>query len=151
MTDAPELRVEEETPPPPDNPYLEVYERAQEIIRDLQVHGTKFGPRYTAGIWNVVCRIDQKDENGRPYLQVQKWRPDSVTGVYKWGHGGKTYLSPHAPAREILGIIFYLFKAFDEHELREFFKYKGKALFGPHISLEALMAAADQLETRDGE
>ena len=36
----------------------------------------------------------------------------------------------------------------EEHECREHFKLDGRSIFGPHHSVEALLALADAVETR---
>jgi len=36
----------------------------------------------------------------------------------------------------------------EEHEARERFTLDGKSIFGPHHSIEALLALADEVETR---
>lgn len=95
--------------------------------------------------------VDKKDPNGRLYLQVKCWRPDVGTGQFAWGAGGKTYLGEHMTDDEIMKIAFGLFRAYEEHECREFFKYNGRSIFGPHISIEALYEAAapENLTYRD--
>lgn len=86
----------------------------------------------------------------RVYMQVFCFRKDTVTGEWGWGKGGKFYLSPHMTDQEIVQNAFGLFKAYEEHECREFFKYKDKRIYGPHISLEALLEVADKTTYREG-
>ena len=88
---------------------------------------------------------------GRWYIQVECDRPDSFTDLLGVGRGGKGYLSPHMIPGEIVRKAFGLFAAYEEHECREFFTYKGKRVFGPHISIDALLEVADQVEARDSE
>jgi len=85
---------------------------------------------------------------GRVYLQVQCWRPDTFTGEMDYGRGGKIYLSPHMVDSEIVRKAFQALLGYEEHEAREFFMYKGKRVFGPHIDVDALVEIADRLETR---
>lgn len=114
-------------------------------------------------VLDLVSRISYKDEDdwelrvaydlkgdpvGRVYLQVVHYRPDAVTGVMGIGHGGKRYLSPHMVDGEIVRIAFNSFLAYEEHEVREFFKYQGRAVFGPHIDVNYLWRVADKLEVR---
>lgn len=97
----------------------------------------------------LICQWDKTFGN-RLYLQVQCWRPDTFTGEHGWGYGGKAYLSEHMTDGEILRLAFSLFAKYEEHECREFYKYKGKALFGPHIDPLALWEIADRLDFRPG-
>lgn len=84
----------------------------------------------------------------RVYMQVTCFRKDTVTGQWGYGKGGKFYLSPHMTDQEIVQNAFGLFKAYEEHECREFFMYKGKRIYGPHISLDALLEIADRTTYR---
>lgn len=85
---------------------------------------------------------------GRVYIQVECWRPDAITGEWGIGLGGKVYLSPHMVNGEIVRKIFQALLAYEEHECREFFRYKGAQVFGPHIDVEALVDAASKTEVR---
>lgn len=87
---------------------------------------------------------------GRDYMQVHCWRIDSVTGLPGWGKGGKFYLSEHMTDQEIVQNAFGLFKSYEEHECREFFHFRGKRIYGPHISLDALLEVADRTTYRKG-
>lgn len=78
-----------------------------------------------------------------PYLQVHHWRPDVHTGVEEWGHGGKGYLMEHMTDSAIVRMAFSLFLAYETHECREFFRYAGRSIFGPHMDIEDLWIAAD--------
>lgn len=102
---------------------------------------------YKRGYGLVLLR-DQKDSEGRWYYQVQCQRLDSVTGEVGLGKGGKAYLSPHMNISELTRVIFGLFKSYEEHECREFFKWKGRSIFGPHLDSEALWEVADRLDYR---
>lgn len=107
----------------------------------------------------IVADISYKDDyklaveldtvsRKRVYVQVVCFRKDTVTGQWGYGKGGKLYLSPHMTDQEIVQNAFGLFKAYEEHECREFFMYKGKRIYGPHISLEALLEIADRTTYR---
>jgi hypothetical protein len=102
---------------------------------------------YKPGYGLVLLR-DQKDINGRWYYQVQCIRPDSETGELGLGKGGKAYLSPHMNKSELTRIAFGLFKAYEEHECREFFKWEGRAIFGPHVDSDALWEVAERFDYR---
>lgn len=102
---------------------------------------------YKAG-YRLRCEIDQKDPQGRLFYQVECHRPDALTGVMGIGHGGKAYLSEHMTMSELVRKAMSLFLAYEEHECREFFRWRGAQVFGPHISIEALASIADQVDTR---
>jgi len=50
--------------------------------------------------------------------------------------GGKHLLSPHMTASELVQCAFKAFLAFEEHECREHFTYKGQLVLGPHNDLD---------------
>lgn len=98
---------------------------------------------------NYVMQVAwDKTFGTRLYMQAQCWRPDSETGEMGWGHGGKAYLTEHMTDSELLRLAFSLFDRYDHHEAREFFKYRGRAIFGPHIDALALWEVADRLDFR---
>jgi hypothetical protein len=82
-------------------------------------------------------------------LQVMAQRPDTYTGEWEEGHGGKFYVSPHSSKDEVVKKCFAAALAYLEHELREGFQWRDKRIFGPHISLEALHSAADAVVGRE--
>lgn len=86
----------------------------------------------------------------REYAQVRCWRPDTYTGQWAWGAGGKGWLSPHMASNELIQMIFGLFKAYEEHETREWFRWNGRTVFGPHVPLVAAWTAAEHTEHRAG-
>jgi hypothetical protein len=98
--------------------------------------------------YRLICERDKKDPDGRLYLQVECDRPDVETKQMGVGRGGKFYLSEHMTDGEILRRAFSLFQAYEEHECREWFQYKHRALFGPHIDPMALWEVADRLDYR---
>jgi hypothetical protein len=113
----------------------------------------EFGNR----VLDLVTDITYKDgyfitvrlsPEGRLYMQVICQRKDAVTGEMGVGKGGKCYLSQFMTDQEIVQNAFGLFKAYEEHECREFFKFRGRRIYGPHISLEALIEVADRTTYR---
>lgn len=59
-------------------------------------------------------------------------------------HGRKWYVSSHATDGEVVQTALKSVLTALEHEAREDFTYRGRAIFGPHCSLDALHAACDQ-------
>jgi hypothetical protein len=74
----------------------------------------------------------------RMYLQVSDG---------KWT-GRKWMLSPHMTDGEVVQTVLAAVLAWYEHEAREAFKFRGQAIFNPHLSLEALCKRAGDTETR---
>lgn len=87
-------------------------------------------------------------DGGRWYYQIRAWRPDTFTGKMGHGTGGKAYLSPYACESELVQTAWGLFQAYVLHEAREGFQWRGRRVFGPHISTLALWEVADRLEVR---
>ena len=133
-----------------------------------QVNKTVINDNFLATVQEIVSRIDYRsddycievardrtDPDGRVFTQIRHWRPDAVTGEMAWGNGGKRYLSPHMTESEIVRGIFAQALGYEEHEVREFFKWRPKdsgeylAVFGPHISVGALWDVADKLDVRE--
>lgn len=94
-----------------------------EIVRDIH---------YKDG-WSFLVA-----EQGR-YLQVQL-PPDKDGIVWK---GRKWQLSEHMTEGEVVQTALMACIAAEEHETREAFTYKGKAIFGPHLSIDKLLEIAD--------
>lgn len=80
------------------------------------------------------------------FLQLDVWRRDSVTGEYGWGHSPKAHVSDKLSRSDIVRTAFGLCKAYEEHETREFFKYKGVRVFSPHQDVEALVAMGQAVD-----
>ncbi len=78
----------------------------------------------------------------RPYLQVEAQVACSATGDVKTQRGRKWFLSPHMTRSEVVQTAFKAVMAWEEHEVREKFQYRGKAVFGPHFDVDALYALA---------
>lgn len=111
-------------------------------------------------VWRLVSRVSYRDESDYifkvgqtdgmkyPYIQLQHLRPDAVTGEMGWGQGGKAYISEFATDSEIFQTMFGLAKAYEEHEVREFFLVDGARVFGPHIDTMALKEIAERVDVR---
>lgn len=87
------------------------------------------------------------------YIQHYQFLPDCTSEEYpdtaEKQHGRKWYISPHATRSEILQTALAAVLAFEEHEARECFRFRGNRLYGPHIAFEALERACDTLEARE--
>jgi hypothetical protein len=113
-------------------------ERLEAIVADIEL----------AENFSVVVERDQEVPNGRFYFQIACLRKDSFTGEMGMGYGGKAYLSPHSSDSELVQTVFGLYKGYWEHESRESFKWRGRRVFGPHISTEALWEVARRVDIR---
>lgn len=103
---------------------------------------------YKPGFELLLC-FDATPGGGRWYFQVEcKNSVCAITGEIRTDRGGKAYLSPYATRSELAQIAFGLFKAYEEHEAREFFRYAGKQVFGPHLDVLALHGIADITDAR---
>lgn len=60
-------------------------------------------------------------------------RVDSVTGYLDWSKNMRPwYVEYWRDKGYLVQTIFKMIEAAEEHELRETFKYKGEAIYGPH-------------------
>lgn len=96
----------------------------------------------------VIVGRDAKLDSGRFFFQIGCYRKDVVTGEMSYGKGGKAYLSPFASDSELVQTVFGLYKGYWEHEARETFEWRGRRVFGPHISTEALWDIAERTDAR---
>lgn len=85
---------------------------------------------------------------GRIFLQIFQDTICNRTGEAYRDGGRKWDISSHATTSEVVFTIWKALLTFQEHELREQFKYKGKRILDPHISVEALLQVCDKLELR---
>lgn len=89
-------------------------------------------------------------EDERMYLQVRFTAPCSKVGeVTNWS-GRKWWLSQFMVRSEIVQTALKAVLMATEHEAREDFRYRGRAIFGPHFDVDRLwdMATPTAEETR---
>jgi hypothetical protein len=84
----------------------------------------------------------------RPYLQVRFAAQDAAGGDAREWTGRKWFLSPHMTKSEIVRTAFAAYLAAVEHEARENFRWRERAVFGPHIDVDELWFDARKLEVR---
>ncbi len=113
-----------------------------DLFEEVQ-HAITYKPGY-----RLLLKPDTVEFGSRWYYQVESDRPDAVTGEPGTGRGGKKYLSPHATRSELAQTALGLFLAYEEHEAREFFRYDGVQVYGPHIDVLALVEVAHRTEVR---
>ncbi|WP_062120293.1 hypothetical protein [Aureimonas sp. AU40] len=55
---------------------------------------------------------------------------------------GKRYLSTFMCRQEIVGAVFGMIKDAEEHEVREWFRYRNASIFNPHLDPDVLVTIA---------
>ena len=81
-------------------------------------------------------------------IQATLERVDIDTGEKSLGTGGKYYVSPFSTREEIIQKCLAACLAYAEHEVREHFKWKGRRIFGPHMSHDRLWEIAEETVAR---
>ena len=119
------------------------YEQMSELVGEI---GYKDG-------YVLQLKRDQRDEHdrgrqGRPYLQVMFRRRDVVTQEMGIGYSGKSYVSEAMTVTEFLNAAMGVFLRLEEHECREAFSWRGRAINGPHVSAEARWEIARRVDVR---
>ncbi len=103
----------------------------------------------------LIGQIQYKDwvlrwgvDGETPWLQWVFLARDAIEGSPKMQKARKHRLSLHMTPGEVVRTAFHAALVAEEHEARELFRYKGRAVFGPHLSVEALWAVAGETEQR---
>jgi hypothetical protein len=82
------------------------------------------------------------------YFQVI-WRgTDSETGLEAEQRSRKWQLSYHMTRSEIVQTALKAVLTAEEHEVRENFRYRGKAIFGPHFDVDELVNMMPEQDVR---
>lgn len=85
------------------------------------------------------------------FLQVEFLAPDNSiqahVGAYDW-KGRKWYVSAHSTDSEVILTALKAVLTALEHEAREKFKFRGRAILHPHPDLEVLWQVAEEREVR---
>jgi hypothetical protein len=98
--------------------------------------------------WNFdLCFFDLMDLK-YPYLQVTFWAPDLTTKKLELQKSRKWVLSYHMTKSEVVSTVLKAVMTALEHEARETFKYKDKAIFGPHFDVDWL-TKSPQFDVRE--
>ena len=80
----------------------------------------------------------------RYFLQLKFVDADTTTLQPEQHSGRKWLLSPHMTNSEIVQTAFKAVLTATEHEVREQFRYRDKAIFGPHYHVDELHALCVQ-------
>lgn len=71
-------------------------------------------------------------------IQLLFTAPDAETNQITEQHGRKWLVSGHSTLSEVVQTAFLAIKTAEEHEMRERFRYRRAAVFGPHFNVEYL-------------
>jgi len=96
-------------------------------------------------------------EDGRMWVQVGVTEEaeisfDPIAGTRVPWRGAKHYLSPHMCRQEIVSTILHAIERAEMHEVHEWFRYKGRSIYNPHLDPDALVEVAKfarNFNTRD--
>lgn len=97
--------------------------------------------------WGIRLLVDNSEPTLRPYLQLRVQGHDSISGEPAEWVSGKRYLSTFMCRQEIVGAVFALIKDAEMHELHEWFRYKGRAIYNPHLDPDVLAEVASKAES----
>lgn len=81
-----------------------------------------------------------KEEADRVYLQVGVTEEAEIsmspfTGQREPWKGAKHYLSYHMCDSEVVGALFGAIQQAENHESREWFRFTGRSIYNPHMSV----------------
>ncbi len=92
---------------------------------------------WTFELRHIVPATASSLVGGTIYLQV-RFPADGENWT-----GRKWVISPHATKSEIVQTALKAVLTAEEHEAREHFKYRGRAIFGPHYDVDFLAGYCD--------
>lgn len=94
-------------------------------------------------------RLSQYDDNPfRLWLRVVQSSRCAHDGTPSMVEGRAFVLSRFHVRSEIVQTCLLACLVFAEHEIREFFRYRGRPVFNPHIDIEALASVCETQERR---
>lgn len=88
-------------------------------------------------------------EDTRMWLQVGVTEEaeiafDPIEGKKVPWRGAKHYLSEHMCRNEVVSLVFHAIERAEMHEVREWFRYKGRSIFNPHLDPDRLAEFASK-------
>jgi len=86
-------------------------------------------------------------EDGRMWVQVGVTEEaeiafDPISKEQKGWRGAKHFLSPHMCRQEVVGTVLHAIERAEMHEVHEWFRYKGRSIYNPHLDPDALVEVA---------
>lgn len=96
-------------------------------------------------------RVEQIDNNGHFFIQVcvdetADAARDIRTGEVAAWRGGKMLISQHMTRNEIVRTAHKAVVSAEMHELDEHFRFRGKAIFNPHLDPDRMAVFAGKLD-----
>jgi hypothetical protein len=82
-------------------------------------------------------------------VQILFVAPDAQTGVQKMQHCRKWYVSSWATHSEVVRTVYKAGLAALEHEFDETFRYRGVAIYDPHLDVEDMVENTRTSTDRD--
>lgn len=133
----------------------------KETLYKLVYNGDTFGNKWIEfGI--LIGQVSYKPgwyfragiENGRMWFQVgvtdeAEISFDPIEGKKVPWRGAKHYLSPHMCRNEIITGVKHAIDRAEMHEVNEWFRYKGKSIYNPHLDPDALVEVAKYAKNFD--
>jgi len=92
--------------------------------------------------WSILVNVDGLEK--RPYLQVEFNAEDAETGNVEKQRCRKWMLSYHMTTTEIVYTALKAIQAAEDHETREFFRYKNVRIVNPHFSVDDIVKMVNQ-------
>lgn len=106
------------------------FEETVGVLREVRYKDWQFRISHATGAVGFLLSVQFKDADGCVW------------------NGRKWYVSPYMTRSEIVQTALKAVLTAEEHEAREQFTYKGKAIFGPHLDVEKLVDQAEEIEVR---
>ena len=142
------------------SPFIKaMYEIAgKKTIFMLAYGGSKHGNKWLEFI-ELISKITYKPgwyfrvgiEDERMWFQVGVTEEaeisyDPIAGKKVPWRGAKHYLSPHMCRNEVVTGVKHAIDRAEMHEVNEWFRYKGRSIYNPHIDPDALVEVAAKKE-----
>lgn len=97
---------------------------------------------------DYTFKVVESQTTGAVYLQGVYWEADTLTGKVETQFTRRWFLSPSMGKSEIVATAFKCALTSMEHRTREWFLYKGRAVYHPHYDVDALWAICEEREVR---
>lgn len=86
-------------------------------------------------------------DGDRPYVQIHVSTESEASlspfnGKREAWRSGKVFLSEHMCRQEIVGAVFGAIRSAEEHEMKEWFTYRGARIYNPHLDPDTLAEIA---------
>jgi len=93
--------------------------------------------------------INVSTTTGAIYLQAHYDDFDTTTNAVERQHTRRWSLSPEMTRSEIVGTAFKCIITSMEHKTREWFTYRGRAIYQPHHDVDVLHSVCEARDARD--